>query len=329
MYVVGLDIDTLNVSGVEVTLLSNTALFAGTSLNNAPNILKTRMNGKMHFFYKLESAGNTTSPTGSLLDYNKKLSPHRPKNSKLNDDQFGYYLAGLIEGDGHYNTSINRLEIIFHEKDIFLAKGIRTRIGFGSIYKVKDKKAYKLSIGSKQGIERVFNLCNAKFVLPFKIQKLNKNPYGLPFLPPTNIVDLSNSWLSGFIDADGTIGIFIAKSPTHLQGVSVRLSIIIIQKNALVLEQIREAFNVFLTNGKTLGIKKNKMGIHRLAFLDRKGSLRVLINYLDHFPLRSKKALQFFYLRKAYLLMEKKEHLTLSGLNIIKKIKTRTEQMYK
>jgi hypothetical protein len=287
------------------------------------------MNGKIHYFYKLESAGNITSSTGSLLDYSKKLSPHRPKNRKLNEDLFGFYLAGLIEGDGHYNTTTHRLEIIFHEKDLFLAQGIRTRIGFGSVYKVKEKKAYKLSIGSQKGIERIFNLCNGKFVLPFKIQQLNKNPYGLTYLPPTKIIYLSNSWLSGFIDADGSIGIFLAKSSTHLLGISVRLSIRIIQKNALVLELIQEAFNVFLTNRKSLGISKNKMGIHRLAFVDRKGSLRVLIEYLDNFPLRSKKALQFFYLRKAYLIMEKKEHLTISGLNIIKKIKNRTEQIYK
>jgi hypothetical protein len=78
------------------------------------------------------------------------------------------------------------------------------------------------------------------------------------FLPPTKIVDLSNSWLSGFIDADGTIGIFIAKSPTHLLGISVRLSIRIIQKNSFVLEHIRAAFNLFLTNRKTLGISKKK-----------------------------------------------------------------------
>jgi hypothetical protein len=109
MYVVGLDIDTLNVSKVQETILSNTALFAGTYLNNVPNILKTRMNGKIHYFYKLESAGNITSSTGSLLDYSKKLSPHRPKNRKLNEDLFGFYLAGLIEGDGHYNTTTHRL----------------------------------------------------------------------------------------------------------------------------------------------------------------------------------------------------------------------------
>jgi hypothetical protein len=80
MYTVGLDIDTFKVSGVEETLLSITALFAGNSLNNVDNISKTIMNGKIHYFYKLESAGNTTSTAGNLLDYNKKLSPQGKNN---------------------------------------------------------------------------------------------------------------------------------------------------------------------------------------------------------------------------------------------------------
>lgn len=331
MYVVGLDIDTAYVSKVEVTLLKETALFAGTILSDAPNIFKTRMNGKMHYLYKLESAGNTASSTGNLFDYTKSfcaLSPHRPKKIPLNDNQLGYYLAGFIEGDGHFNKSTHRLEIIFHQKDLFLAKGLRTRIGFGSIYKIKDKRAYKLSIGSRQAYERIYYLCNGKFVLPFKIEQFNKNPYGLFLLPPNLKADLSNYWLSGFIDADGTLGIYLAKSKTHLLGVSVRLSIRIIQKNPLVLELIQEAFRVFKKRVPSISMTK-KTGIHRILFTDRVGSLRNLIDYLDKCPLRSAKALQFFYFRKAFIFMEKKEHLTQPGLAFIKKIKNRADLVYK
>jgi hypothetical protein len=100
MYTIGLDIDTLKVSGVEETLLSITTLFAGTNLKNVPNILNSflKMNGKIHSFYKLESAGNITSTAGNLLDYKKKFSPHRKKNRKLNDDQFGFYLHRIYCG---------------------------------------------------------------------------------------------------------------------------------------------------------------------------------------------------------------------------------------
>jgi hypothetical protein len=45
------------------------------------------------------------------------VTPHHPKynHSEISDEHLGYYLAGLIEGDGHFSK---RLEIIFHEKDI-------------------------------------------------------------------------------------------------------------------------------------------------------------------------------------------------------------------
>lgn len=38
----------------------------------------------------------------------------------LNDDQFGQYLAGLIDGVGHF-TSKQQLDIVFHTLDASLA----------------------------------------------------------------------------------------------------------------------------------------------------------------------------------------------------------------
>jgi hypothetical protein len=276
----------------------------------------------------LQSAGNFTSSTSDLLDHNKALNIHHPSNKSLTETELGYYLAGLIEGDGHYNKSTNRLEILFHEKDISLANNLKTRIKFGSIYKVKDKKAYKLSIGSRQGIERIYNLCNGKFVCNHKIKQFNQNNYGFLYGSHacTNKVVLTNSWLAGFIEADGCIGIHLAKSKTHVLGLSVRLLVRITQKNILALELIRDAFINYSPN-KISKIKKTL--IHILSFTDRAKSLKAIIQYLDKFPLRGAKILHFLYLRKAFLLMEQKEHLTLKGLQKIKKLKSRSEQVFK
>nr|QJS52060.1 putative LAGLIDADG homing endonuclease [Stigeoclonium helveticum] len=284
------------------------------------------MTGKTRELYKLQSAGNFTSSTGDLLDHNCPLSIHHPFNKPLTEIELGHYLAGLIEGDGHFNKSTDRLEIIFHEKDVFLAKYLRTRIKFGSIYKVKNKKAYKLSIGSQQGIERIFNLCNGKFVCNHKIKQFNKNRYSFAFLPATNKVVLTNSWLSGFIEADGCIGIHLAKSKTHTLGVSVRLLVRAIQKNKLVLTLIRDAFK---KHNPCKVSKVKKTGLHTLSFTNRANSLKAIVRYLDNFPLRGSKALHFYYLRKAFLLMEQKEHLNLEGLQKIKRLKSRSEQVFK
>lgn len=326
MFVVGLDIDTFNVSWVDKNLPFSTKLYAGTFLNSAPHIFKTSMAGKMRKLYKLQSAGNFTSSTSDLLDHNKVLNVHHSSNKPFTETELGYFLAGLIEGDGHYNKNTNRLEIIFHEKDISLANNLKTKIKFGSIYKIKDKKAYKLSIGSRQGIERIYNLCNGKFVCNEKIKQFNQNNYGFSFLPCTNKVVLTNSWLAGFIEADGCIGIHLAKSKTHVFGLSVRLLVRITQKNILVLELIRNAFMDYSPNNIS---KIKKTGINMLSFTNRAKSLKAIIQYLDKFPLRGAKILHFLYLRKAFLLMEQKEHLTLEGLEKIKKFKTRSEQVFK
>lgn len=326
MFVVGLDIDTFFVSWEEKIFPFSTELYAGTFLSNAPHIFKTSMIGKMRILRKLESAGNFTSSTGDLLDHNSALSIHHPSNKLLTEIELGYFLTGLIEGDGHYNKSTNRLEIIFHEKDVFLAKYLRTRIKFGSIYKVNNKKAYKFSIGSQQGIERIYNLCNGKFVCNHTIEQFNKNRYGFVFLPATNRVILTNSWLSGFIEADGCIGIHLAKSKTHILGVSVRLLVRATQKNKLVLSLIRDAFRKY--NPCHIS-KVKKTGLHTLSFTNKATSLKAIVRYLDSFPLRGAKALHFYYLRKAFLLMEQKEHLTLVGLQKIKRLKSRSEQVLK
>lgn len=317
LYTVGLDVDTnARVSCLEVILSEKTWLYAGNQLVWNPNIF-ARMKGKISLTYSWQSAGNLTSSAVDLKDHENVL-PHLP-DSSLSDEQFGHYLAGLIEGDGYFSTQ--RLEILFHEKDLPLANIIRTRIGFGSIYKVKDKKAYKLSIGSKEGFERIHTLCNGKFVGPFKVEQFSKNRYNLPILPPLMKVDITNSWLAGFLDSDGSLGIFLTKSATHRLNLSVRLIVRITQKENLLLDLIQSSLpkvNICYS-----------YDAYRLSITDRKIGLKALIHYLDQFHLRSAKYLQYVYFRKVYLMMDRNEHTTLKGIEKIKLYKKRSESVYK
>ena len=92
----------------------------------------------------------------------KPISKHIPKHLKpINKDQFGHYLAGLIDGDGHFSSK-QQLVIVFNILDISLAYYIKEKIGFGSIRKVKDKNAYLYIISNKEGIIRTINLINGK-----------------------------------------------------------------------------------------------------------------------------------------------------------------------
>lgn len=86
-----------------------------------------------------------------------KISIHNPRHLKpLSDLQFGHYLAGLIDGDGHFSTQ-KQLIIVFNELDSSLAYFIKSKIGYGNIYKVKNKKAVIFVLSKKEGLLKVLN----------------------------------------------------------------------------------------------------------------------------------------------------------------------------
>ena len=70
----------------------------------------------------------------------KRIDVHRPKLKKLTLEQFSFFLAGLIDADGHINK-LGYLIISFHRRDLSVAYDIKKRIGYGTVSLVADKKA--------------------------------------------------------------------------------------------------------------------------------------------------------------------------------------------
>jgi len=105
----------------------------------------------------------------------KNLSIHVPKHLKpANDIEFGHYLAGLIDGDGHFSSK-QQLVISFNSLDIQLAYYVKQQIQHGTIHKVKNKNAVNLVIATKKGIEKVINLINGKFRTTSKLGQITSN----------------------------------------------------------------------------------------------------------------------------------------------------------
>src|SRR5271154_5019469 len=117
MFSVGLDVDTLVSTELHLFIdeREKILLYAGNSSISNPLIFI--MLGKIYFKNKIlseQSAGNfsiSTIATASTKNtYNKyktlpKISEHVNKhNSNLTDLEFGYFLAGLIEGDGWFGV---------------------------------------------------------------------------------------------------------------------------------------------------------------------------------------------------------------------------------
>jgi hypothetical protein len=90
--------------------------------------------------------------------HNKNFNnvPQRTPKAKMlsNDQQWGTFLAGLIDADGHINK-LGYVIIIFDLSNLDCAYMVKHKIGFGRISRVSHKKAAAQQFGClvKGGVE--------------------------------------------------------------------------------------------------------------------------------------------------------------------------------
>ena len=227
-------------------------------------------------------------------------------------------MAGLIEGNGHFNST-QQLIIEFNFLDASLAYYIKNRLGFGSVKKVRDKNAFLLVISAKKGIEKVIHLINGKLITDNKYNQiiqniLNHRSYA-DFKKEIDFKlnlkkDLKNHWLAGFSEADTSFQIKIFHRNNKVE---VRLNFQIDQKNKDVLLLIKD----FL--GGNIGYRKSQ----DLYFYGSTsfGSAKNVINYFDKYHLLSSKHVNYLKWRKAYLIIQNKDHFTENGQDKLMKLK--------
>ena len=300
-------------------------LCAGNSCINCP--LTFNVFGKICLYNKGQSAGNfafsskASAVTKNIYNsYNNlpKISEHVSKHkSNINDNDLGYFLAGLIEGDGWFGKK--ELHIIFSDKDISLAYLIKNRIGHGNVYKIKDKKAIRYICKNKDGLFIILSLINGKFVSNSKYEQLIKHNYSEDFnikiLPPLNDLSLDNYWLSGFTQADGCFFISIVKSKTHKVGYSVRLEFSLKQNNELPLRLLYNNLSKGNISQYHTGIWCYKSSGYKTA--------ASLINYFDKYNLFAGKYVDYLKFRKVYIMITEGKHLDSKGIFKIKSITTK------
>lgn len=320
MYTVGLDVDRL-----VFTLTQKILLYAGNPLISSPLVLLTL--GKISLLdTEGQSAGNfgfsTIATAVTKNTYNKytslpKISEHIVNKKNLNDEEFGYFLAGLIEGDGWFGKK--QLYIIFAESDISLAYYVKKRIGYGNVYKIKDKKAVRYVCKNKTGLSVILSLINGKFVSNYKYDQLIKHNYtedfNLNIFPPLCTLSLDNSWLAGFTQADGCFHISIVKSKTHKTGYSVRLEYSLKQNDDLPLK--------LLYNHLKMGnISQYSSGIWCYKSTGFKTAVSI-INYFDKYKLFGGKYVDYLKFRKVYIKITEGKHLENKGIKKIISIATK------
>lgn len=190
------------------------ALLKGKKLVGKIFELEEQSAGNPLVFSTSENAEVIFDFDNTLISENLFISDHLKKHKKPEtEEEFGYYLAGLIEGDGYIGK--RRIEIAFHIDDISSAYYIKKRIGYGSVLFLRGKNSVRYVLRKSAGLERVFSLINGKLLGQPKLDQLIYHKYnelfGKPILPRANFDLLTNHWLAGFADADGSFGIFINK----------------------------------------------------------------------------------------------------------------------
>jgi LAGLIDADG endonuclease len=267
------------------------------------------------FLSKYEKSEIIFNLNQQLISENLFISDHLKKQHKpINDIEFGYYLAGLIEGEGYIGDC--RIEIAFMKEDISSAYYIKKRIGYGRVLFSKDRTSVRYILVHSIGLEKLFKLINGKFLDQSKIDQFIINKYdekfGVPILPKTKFDLLTNHWLAGFADAQGFFEISIVKDMNDINNYKISLPFKLKHNNYDLLNLVAKTFggNVYQFQDK----------IYIYSTINFQHAYNVA-NYFDNYHLlNASKFIPFLKWRKAYRIIQRKEHLTSFGIKKLQKL---------
>jgi hypothetical protein len=216
-----------------------------------------------------------------------------------NDKQFLEWFIGFSEGDGSFIVSKGRCFFILVQKDPKILYKIKKYLGFGSVS--QSGLYYRYIVASIPSIEKLINLFNGNFRLNKTCIRFSKW-LSLPVYAHIKYIEerkkilLEDSWLSGFIDAEGCFNFTIRKD--RLSGIRYRF--ILDQKGEKdALEQVAFLFEIE-TNKKNVYERSSLENMFRLCIESKEIHFK-LFNYLNKNPLRTQKKFDFLKFKKLRL----------------------------
>lgn len=185
--------------------------------------------------------------------------------------------------------SNNRLFFVIVQNELIVLYKIKSFLRMGSVQ--KHGKYYRFIITKNLLILRLQRLVMSYILFPkifYRICCIFN--LSLQYSYPLKFKFLTNSWLSGFVDADGCFHIRLLKRPNYRLGYQIRLLFILDQK-CLNDDDLSIFYKLKLELMGSIICRKN---MNYRFIVEKENEIKKLISYFSNFPLKShKKSLQY------------------------------------
>lgn len=279
---------------------------------------------------KIESSETIRKTTFNFYKYKQNTVPHK----KHIDISFLEWFVGFTEGDGSFIVSNQRLFFIINQKESKILYYIRTNLGFGKVSIYRTYSRY--IVADRTNVDRLISIFNGNLLLDktnarFKLWLDARNNFKekdfCPLLKQNKDFSFDgNSWLSGFIDAEGCFNGQKILDNRYTLGFRVRLRFILSQKNEY---RVLEKVQLFLQSG-SIGVRKQvieksiqKDKMYRFTLSNIKGHDKVA-EYLKRYPLRTLKKVCFLRWQTVCNYIKNRKNLAWQG-----KVLDRVENLIK
>lgn len=261
----------------------------------------------------------TREITSDFFNFNLFLN-NLPVHKKTISFDFLSWFVGFVEGDASFIvTKNNRLFFILVQNDLKLLYKIKNTLGFGRVS--RHTTCWRFIVADKINILKLIYLFNGNLLLDktnsrftMWLQAYNLgSPNPIVLKQSLKVINyLTNSWLSGFIEAEGCFNILVQSDCSRYTGFRIRLRFLLDQldENRLM-NSIKDSFGC--------GYVYNRPQTMNQGFIiDSLIGVDILINYLDKYSLKGNKKISFLKWCSVYKILYFKKHLFYNNEDIQK-----------
>lgn len=176
------------------------------------------------------------------------------------DPNFLTWFCGFVEGDGSLISSKNRPYFFVIQKDPKVLYWIKQQLQFGSVQ--KHGEAFRYAVSARSQIYKLLLLFEGNFLLEKRKKQLDMwyphfHHCSKSFQKDEKYPNfLTNSWLSGFTDAEGCFSVYQVKDNRYKRGYRLRFRYILDQKGE---KSLMESIGLCIGGGKvSLRVPKEK-----------------------------------------------------------------------